>query len=136
MEESDLIAITSSRSPKILLTFVLVLSAFTETNGFISADNGAIRGTLKPLAQESKPTDVRELRVGAPIERELAGGEAHSYRVTLTAGQYLHVEAEQKSIDVVVRLFGPDGQKLTEVNNDRPPGSESIFKLAGETGAY
>ena len=71
MKESDLIAITSSRSPKILVTFVLVLSAFTETNGFISANNGAILGTLKTLAQESKPTDIRELKLGGPIEREL-----------------------------------------------------------------
>ena len=29
--------------------------------------------------------DARELVLGAPIEREISGGEAHAYRITLTS---------------------------------------------------
>src|ERR1700730_3107511 len=42
-------------------------------------------------SQKPQQTDVRELNLGQLIERELAGGEAHTYRIALTAGQYLKV---------------------------------------------
>jgi CHAT domain-containing protein/Tfp pilus assembly protein PilF len=86
-------------------------------------------------AQESKPPGILELKVGAPVERELKAGEMHAYIVNLASGQYLRVVVEQKGIDVVVRLFGPDGQKLTEV--DSPNGKEGpepislIAEIAG-----
>jgi hypothetical protein len=48
----------------------------------------------------------------AEFERELAGDQSHAYQIALAAGQYLHVVAEQRGIDVVVTLFGPDGKKL------------------------
>ena len=46
------------------------------------------------------------LEPGKPVERELAGGQSHSYSIALTAGQYLHVVVDQRGIDVVVTLFG------------------------------
>jgi CHAT domain-containing protein len=49
------------------------------------------------------------------VERELAGGQTHSYQVTLTAGQYVRAMVEQKGIDVAMALFGPDGAKLAEI---------------------
>jgi len=64
------------------------------------------------VAQDQIPT----LEQGKPIERELAGDAAHSYRIALTAGQYLHVVVEQKGIDAVVALFAPDGKKIAEVD--------------------
>lgn len=65
---------------------------------------------------------AQPLELGKPLERELAGGQSHAYRLTLSAGQYLHVVVEQRGIDVVVTLFGPAGQKLLEV--DSPNGTE------------
>jgi len=82
-------------------------------------------------------SDVHDLVVGVPIERELAGGETHSYRVTLAAGQYLRVIVDQRGIDVVVRLFGPDGQQVTEVN--RPNGAqgpEPVSVVAEDSSNY
>ncbi|HEY5883587.1 MAG TPA: CHAT domain-containing tetratricopeptide repeat protein [Pyrinomonadaceae bacterium] len=88
-------------------------------------------------AQDSKQTDVRELKVGEPIERELSGGEVHSYRITLTAGQYLKALVEQKGIDVVVRLLGPNSKEITKVDN--PTGTqwpELVPLVAEVTGEY
>jgi hypothetical protein len=48
------------------------------------------------------------LEAGKPIERELAGGQAHYYRIIVEAGQYLHLVVEQREIGVVVALYGPD----------------------------
>ena len=66
--------------------------------------------------------DVRWLDQGKPIERELSGGESHSYQLNITTGQYARVIIEQKGIDVVVSVFGPDGKLITAVDN--PNGSQ------------
>src|SRR5262249_53427429 len=68
------------------------------------------------------PLEVRKLEAGKPIERELKGGEAHTYEIALATGQYLDVVVEQKGIDVVVRVIAPDGKPLKEV--DSPNGTE------------
>ena len=64
-----------------------------------------------------KENEVRTLTPEETIERELKVGESHSYKVTLKSGEFLHLTVEQRGIDVIVRLFGPDGAKLTEMNN-------------------
>src|SRR5215813_12332773 len=73
-----------------------------------------------PIVQGEK--DIRPLEPGKPIERELVGGQSHSYQITLTEGQYLRVVVEQRGVDVVVTLLSPDGKKLLEV--DSPTGAQ------------
>src|SRR6185312_11262160 len=101
----------------ISLIIILVTLA---TSGSTFSTSGAI-SEQQTTGQESKQTEVRELKVSLPIEREIVGGDAHSYHVMLTMGQYLRVVVEQKGMDVVVTLFGPGGQKITEV--DSPNGT-------------
>jgi len=59
--------------------------------------------------------DIGTLEHKIPVERELAGGQSHSYRVVLNADQYVRVMVEQKGIDVAMALFGPDQAKLAEI---------------------
>jgi CHAT domain-containing protein/Tfp pilus assembly protein PilF len=77
------------------------------------------------------------LELGKPIERELSGGQSHSYKITMISGQYLHVEAKQKGIDVAMSLFTPDGKKIVEVDSDDSlDESESISAISETAGAY
>jgi CHAT domain-containing protein/tetratricopeptide (TPR) repeat protein len=71
------------------------------------------------------------------VERELKGGETHSFRITLTSGQFLHALVEQKDIDVMTAVFAPDGKQLTESNspNDRW-GNEPVLLVASIPGEY
>lgn len=102
--------------------------------------------SLSPLGQQrSVPSgaaqggdlDTRTLEPGKPIEREMAGGEVHNYRVIITAGQYLYVVVDQRGIDVVVSLFGPDGKKLIEVDSPNGTlGPEPVSWVAEVTGSY
>src|SRR5437868_4016231 len=85
---------------------------------------------------EARQTEIRELKQGQVIERELAGGEAHTYRVAVASGQYLKAVVEQKGIDVVVRLFGTDSQKMAEVDNNPAVGMESVAAVAEASGNY
>src|SRR5882724_7007737 len=79
--------------------------------------------------------EVTELELGKPVEREIAGGQPHSYRIDLAAGQYVKVKIDQRGIDVVVRLFGPDGKAISEVDNEsRTVGEEIVELVAGAGG--
>jgi CHAT domain-containing protein len=77
------------------------------------------------------------LEPGKPVERELSGGQSHSYRITTTSGQYLHIVVEQRGVDVAVALFTPDGKKIGDVDAERATvGSETILVIAEAAGAY
>ena len=74
---------------------------------------------------------------GKPIERELSGGQSHSYKITMISGQYLQVVVNQRGIDVAVALFTPDGKKISEVNIEHlVEGSETVSTIAEAPGAY
>lgn len=73
--------------------------------------------------------EVRQLELGTSIERELAGGQKHLYQLAIATGRYLKVVVEQKGIDVVVSLSGPDGKQLREV--DSPNGTYGPELVSG-----
>ncbi len=87
-------------------------------------------------AQARAEKDIRRIKPGKLIERELSGGQSHSYKITLEEGEYLNAVVEQRGIDVVVTLFGPDGKQILEVdspNGDRGPEPFSwIVETAGD----
>src|SRR5439155_20768978 len=69
-------------------------------------------------------------------ERELAGGQTHTYQIKLTAGQFLRVVVEQKGIDVAVALVAPDGKQLIEANLSGTFGQEPLSHEAAVSGDY
>jgi CHAT domain-containing protein len=80
---------------------------------------------------------IRLLEQGKPVERELTGGQSHSYQITLTAGQYVKLVITQRGIDVVVKLLGPDGKPIAEFNSERRmQGEEPVSWVAEEAGGY
>lgn len=71
------------------------------------------------------------------VDREIKGGETHSYRVRLEAGEFLHAIVVQEGIDLATAIFGTDGKQITE--SDSPNnnwGSEPILLVAPVAGEY
>jgi CHAT domain-containing protein/Tfp pilus assembly protein PilF len=67
----------------------------------------------------------------------LAGGRQHTYRISLGACQFLKVILEQRSIDVVAQVSGPDGKKMLEFDSEsRSQGREEISLVAEAAGAF
>ena len=81
-------------------------------------------------------TDPVTLEPGKPIERNIAGGEAHSYTVTLAAGMYTVVDVDQRGINVGIKIFAADGQKLREADFAGPGASERLSLLADGAVSY
>ncbi|HEV7643514.1 MAG TPA: CHAT domain-containing tetratricopeptide repeat protein [Pyrinomonadaceae bacterium] len=77
------------------------------------------------------------MTAGRAVERPLKSGEAHLYKIQLKTGQYFHIGVNQRGVDVVLSLSGPDGKNLIE--RDRPNGSvgpESLSAIAAAGGEY
>jgi CubicO group peptidase (beta-lactamase class C family) len=68
--------------------------------------------------------DATRLERDAPIERDLAAGQVHHYVIALEAGRFAFVAVEQRGIDVILHVTGPDGEDLYEV--DSPNGRQGI----------
>jgi CHAT domain-containing protein/predicted negative regulator of RcsB-dependent stress response len=98
-----------------------------------------IQATASAFSSEATQgaSQAQQLEPSKPIERELAGGQSHSYRITMISGQYLQVVVEQQGIDVVVALFAPDEKKIIEVDSPNgTAGPEPVSAIAEVTGAY
>ena len=92
-------------------------------------------------ASERSPTQSAQesdsLEPGKPIEREISGGQSHSYKITMISGQCLRVVVAQRGIDVAVALFTPDSKKISEADIDHLiAGSETVSLIAEASGAY
>jgi CHAT domain-containing protein/Tfp pilus assembly protein PilF len=84
-------------------------------------------------AQENQ--QIRQLEPGNSIERELAGGQSHSYQMRLAADQFVKLAVDQRGIDVVVRLLGPDGKQIAQFDSEiRTQGQEIVSWVAEERG--
>ncbi len=71
------------------------------------------------------------IRPGETIEREMAAGETHSYGLDLEADHFVHVIADQKGIDVAVKLLDPDGEVMIRVDSPIGAyGTEELFAIA------
>src|ERR1700730_12659015 len=67
------------------------------------------------------------LQPGQRIERQLARGQQHGYRLALTTGEYARVIVEQRGIDVSVEVRGSDGGAIADFDDEaRNSGEEQI----------
>lgn len=94
-------------------------------------------GFEKPQIKMEDDSASHRIKPDDSARRTLAGGEAHSQPVDLSAGQYLHVTVAQKALDVTITLLGPRGESLIRVNNNGAMyGSESLSWVAERGGTY
>jgi CHAT domain-containing protein/tetratricopeptide (TPR) repeat protein len=121
-----------------LVTFFLVtLASFALLPATINALAFSGSQGTQARVPSTQQSEVRELKTGVPIERKIAAGESHSYRVALVGGQYVRFVIDQRGIDLAVRLFGPDGKQTIEVDNlDEIQGAEPVYIVAEATGEY
>ena len=75
------------------------------------------------------------LQMGTPIERTLGPGQTHEFTVTLEEKSYIQFVVEQRGIDVVVKVFSPEGRALGDFDspngNDGPEHVSFVGTAAG-----
>jgi CHAT domain-containing protein/Tfp pilus assembly protein PilF len=97
----------------------------------------SIFALLESKAAAGTQATVTPLEPGKHIERSITGDEVHSYTLTLTSGQYAHVVVDQRGVDALVAVYGPDGNKLFEIDSPNVNnGPEPVSLLADPPGTY
>ena len=97
----------------------------------------ALAVALTPAASEPRQEDATAINSGAAIERHVAIGEEHLYRITLAAGECAEIVVEQRGIDVVVRARREGGADAVEFQEEvRPNGQEHVDVVTDTGGAY
>lgn len=95
---------------------------------------GALPGAKSVLPFQK---DSATLKPDAIIERELKGGETHRFQISLASAQFLHAIVDQKGIDLVVTVFGPDGKQISRVDSPNGRvGPEPVVLVADAAGDY
>jgi WD40 repeat protein/uncharacterized caspase-like protein len=72
-----------------------------------------------PQPQAAPPTTIRQagkLELHHPVGRDLGPGQADLFTVDATAGQFLRVVADQKGVNVLLRIVDPEGKVLVTAN--------------------
>jgi CHAT domain-containing protein len=124
-----------SRTQCVKYSLVALVLAFVLLEAM--PDGRILSGAVRAEPNETE-TDAAEfsLSLSDPARRrELSNGERHSYYITLSAGEYLHIVAEQHGIDALVTLFAPDGRELVQ-RSCREFGPSPISLIADAEGRY
>ena len=111
-----------SEIAKFALLFVFVVHVYAKTN---------------PNESQQNPPVLTKLDLAKPVECEIAGGQSNNYQIDLVAGQYVRVKIDQRGIDLVLKLLGPDGKSIADFDDeDRLNGQENAELVVGPTGTY
>ena len=90
-----------------------------------------------PAPSEPRQPDATAIDARTSVERHVANGEEHLYRITLTAGECAEVIVEQHGIDVVVRARREGGTDYVEFQEEvRRDGQEQVEVTADKGGVY
>jgi len=90
---------------------------------------------LIPNKRTKAQTD--SLRLGIPIERALAQGQNHAFSINLEQDQFVQFVVDQHGIDVIVRVFSPEGKSLGEFDSPNGnEGPENVSVISITAGVY
>ncbi len=92
-----------------------------------------IAGIAPCFNTAAQSPETRQLEPGVSVERELAGGDEHRYRVALTAGQHVSFQIVKRGIDVTPELKGPSGQSLFTADFETSERGTEIISLVAQT---
>ena len=89
---------------------------------------------FEPAEGQSKSTS---LQPGVTIENALASGQSHSFTINLEEDQFLQLVVDQHGIDVIVRVFSPEGKSLGEFDSPNgTEGPENVSLVSVTPGVY
>ncbi len=100
---------------------------------FLAAALSVLTISINAWPQES----TQALTAGMIVERPLGANDEHAYITQLESGGAIIGQIDQKGIDLVVDIYGPDGKQIKRLNSPNGAnGPEPVDFTALQTGAY
>ena len=86
------------------------------------------------VAQDTEPVE-RAAQRGAEVTDSLSAGAVHAFLIDLAADHFVRGTVDQQSVDVVVSILGPEGERVARF--DGPAEGDELFVFnAEEPGTY
>ncbi|HEY0173822.1 MAG TPA: CHAT domain-containing protein [Pyrinomonadaceae bacterium] len=83
------------------------------------------------------PGGPQPLPAAQTLEREMTGAQTHSYRLSLKKGEFFQVRAEQKGVDVKLRLLDAGGSAVATMDSPNGKGGPEMLSFVAEgPGSY
>ena len=92
--------------------------------------------TPTPNTTAQNTTEASKLELGKSVERQLTGGQKHSYALSLLSGDYFKVVFKQQGISIGATLELPDGKVVLLFDPIIKKGDSSIERVVETTGTY
>jgi len=101
----------------------------------------SLKGLIQPQqvsSQENKPSsEIPALQLNQYLTGELKAGGSHTYKLSLDATMFVRVVVRQQGVDVFVRAFDGQKNRLTRVNDPfGRVGLETLEFVAETAGDY
>lgn len=94
-------------------------------------------GQTHPSQPSGGSPELPKLEVGIAVERTIGGGDRHLYRLELSKGEFVRVEAVQKNCNIILALDSPAKTALFEFKDDSfRDGPEVQTAAVPATGTY
>ena len=126
--------------PILMLFIVLCLTAVAPPGGALGDSCDLIPQSNQQSSDKTGRGDESDVRLLGPrrtVKRKLAGPQSHTYRITLSARQFMNVILDQDGIDVAVQVMGPDGKQIFGFNSESDlRGRECVPLVAEAAGDY
>jgi len=97
----------------------------------VAGGGAAAQGLAPPQRGNSS------LQSGLPITRTISRGQSHRFTLPLDQDQFAQIVVDQRGIDIIVRVYSPDGKTTGEFdspNGDNGP--EKVPVIATTAGTY
>src|SRR5262245_16940859 len=102
-----------------VLPTVLLLCATAFDTHLAAMPKTAVGHPQSKSDAKTKKKEPPRLRPGEPVESEVSAGQTHSYRLKFREGQFARVTVEQRGVDVSLKIKGPNGEQLADVNGKK-----------------
>ncbi len=77
------------------------------------------------------------LEIKKPVQRSIAGGQKHVYRIDLADGDFVLFTLDQSDVDVIIRYLNQEGQLVAEFDSEsRLRGTEKAEGVALKKGTF
>ena len=77
------------------------------------------------------------LQPGNPIEKSMPAGQTHSYIINLEKDQFAQIAVEKRGVEIVLRMFAPDGKLLREFDSSNGNDGTEYAEIVVDTrGTY
>lgn len=92
---------------------------------------------IKSQTQIEEKQAIEFIKLGQTINPEIKSLDSQAYKISLKAGQYLHILLQTEKLALEVNILAPSGENVLRVETDKDRANKEILEIVAKTtGVY